>query len=117
MPDAWYRRILGEFDGRRLDDEGTLTEMAAADEQNELLLDPHTAVGVHAARAFEGGAVPVVTLATADPAKFPDAVERATGRRPRLPADLAELLERREHYEVMDRDLATLGRRLRSLGR
>ncbi|PKB25974.1 threonine synthase [Novosphingobium kunmingense] len=61
------------------------------------LLDPHTAIGLHAARtAGIDPAVPVVTLATAHPAKFRDAVERATGHRPILPARLGDLFEREE---------------------
>lgn len=61
------------------------------------LIDPHTACGLFAARA-EGIAadIPVVTLATAHPAKFPDAVERATGQRPGLPARVGDLFEREE---------------------
>ena len=65
------------------------------------LIDPHTAIGLHAARSAcgRGGidkAVPVVTLATAHPAKFPDAVERATGQRPDLPARIGDLFDREE---------------------
>ena len=61
------------------------------------LIDPHTAIGLHAARgAGIDKSVPVVTLATAHPAKFPDAVERATGQRPDLPARVGDLFEREE---------------------
>jgi threonine synthase len=61
------------------------------------LLDPHTAIGLHAARAAGlVPEVPVVTLATAHPAKFPDAVERATGQRPVLPTRIGDLFEREE---------------------
>ena len=61
------------------------------------LLDPHTAIGLHAARTAGLPAdVPVVTLATAHPAKFRDAVERATGQRPSLPARIGDLFEREE---------------------
>jgi len=60
-------------------------------------IDPHTAIGLHAARAAGiDAAVPVVTLATAHPAKFRDAVERATGLRPSLPARVGDLFEREE---------------------
>lgn len=60
-------------------------------------LDPHTAIGLHAARnAGLDAATPVVTLATAHPAKFPDAVERATGARPDLPRRVGDLFERTE---------------------
>ncbi|MDE1916475.1 MAG: threonine synthase [Sphingomonadales bacterium] len=69
------------------------------------LLDPHTAIGLYAAR--EAGidpAVPVVTLATAHPAKFPDAVERATGHRPGLPARVGDLFEREEKLDDLPGD-------------
>lgn len=61
------------------------------------LIDPHTACGLFAARAagIEAG-IPVVTLATAHPAKFPEAVERSTGHRPGLPARVGDLFDREE---------------------
>ena len=66
------------------------------------VLDPHTAVALAAARraAIEPG-VPIVTLATAHPAKFRDAVERATGVRPSLPARLGDLFDREERYATL----------------
>ena len=61
------------------------------------LIDPHTACGLFAARtAGIDAAVPVVTLATAHPAKFPEAVERSTGHRPSLPARVGDLFDREE---------------------
>jgi len=66
------------------------------------LIDPHTACGLHAARAAGLDAhVPVVTLATAHPAKFPEAVERATGQRPVLPSRVGDLFEREERYATV----------------
>jgi threonine synthase len=53
-------------------------------------------------------AIPVVTLATAHPAKFPEAVERAIGRRPALPPQLADLLQRPERAETLANDIAQL---------
>ena len=69
------------------------------------LIDPHTAIGLHAARsAGIDTQVPVVTLATAHAAKFPDAVERATGTRPHLPLRVGDLFERKERYDVLPGD-------------
>jgi threonine synthase len=69
------------------------------------LLDPHTAIGLHAARAAGlPREVPVVTLATAHPAKFRDAVERATGQRPSLPARIGDLFEREERLVELPGD-------------
>ncbi|OYX25421.1 MAG: threonine synthase [Rhodobacterales bacterium 32-66-7] len=71
------------------------------------LLCPHSAVGVKVAEE-QLGATPMITLATAHPAKFPDAVERATGRRPALPPHLADLFDRPERMTRVPNDLATL---------
>jgi threonine synthase len=73
-----------------------------------LLVDPHTAVGIGAARAGREPGVATVALATAHPAKFPDAVEQATGRRPQLPPHLADLFERPERTTVVPNDLAAV---------
>jgi threonine synthase len=89
------------------------TEMAqamawAARECGEVI-DPHTAIGLHAARAAElPREVPIVTLATAHPAKFPDAVERATGQRPALPARVGDLFERDERYVELPGDYVAI---------
>ena len=73
------------------------------------VIDPHTAIGLHAARAAGiGPAIPVVTLATAHPAKFPDAVERAAGTRPALPARVGDLFEREERYVELPGDYAAI---------
>ena len=73
------------------------------------LLDPHTACGLHAARASKlPREVPIVTLATAHPAKFRDAVERATGQRPHLPARVGNLFEREERCVELAGDYAAI---------
>ncbi len=75
------------------------------------LLDPHTAIGLHAARASGiDRAVPVVTLATAHPAKFPDAVERASGQRPPLPSRVGDLFEREERCASLPGDYAAVAK-------
>jgi threonine synthase len=93
----------------RVDDDETSATIREEYERHGRLLDPHTAVGLAAARRARGDAtVPMVVLATAHPAKFPDAVEAATGVRPALPAHLADLFERPERFDVVDADLLTL---------
>jgi threonine synthase len=73
------------------------------------VIDPHTAIGLHAAREADLPAdVPVVTLATAHPAKFPEAVERATGLRPSLPARIGDLFERDERCTDLPGDYAAI---------
>lgn len=95
------------FDGAAFDDDATRAEIRRTYEESGVIVDPHTAVGIAAARARrrpEDG-VPMVCLATAHPAKFPDAVEDAIGIRPELPGHLADLFERPEHYDELPRDL------------
>lgn len=72
------------------------------------LLCPHSAVGVRVADAHIKAPTPMVTLATAHPAKFPDAVEAATGIRPALPARMADLFDRPERVTRVPNDLAAL---------
>jgi threonine synthase len=109
-----YAELTERFDGARIDDEATLSIIKTVYEETGQLVDPHTAVGIGAARAARAArtstepAAPVVVLATAHPAKFPDAVEQATGERPVLPAPLAEALERPERTAVLPNDLAAV---------
>jgi threonine synthase len=73
------------------------------------LIDPHSAVGVDAAAVCRPeGDDPLVALATAHPAKFPDAVESAAGVRPELPARLADLHDRDEHMKILPNSLDAL---------
>ena len=102
-------RARALFSGFRLDDAATLAEVAREDAASGELLDPHTAIGVAAARdAGLPPGMPVVALATAHPAKFPDAVERASGKRPALPAHLSDLYEREERMSVLPNDLVAV---------
>jgi threonine synthase len=103
------------FSGFRLDDPGTLEEIRRTHEETGELVDPHSAIGLAAARACRGEGVPaIVALATAHPAKFPDAVEKATGRRPELPPRLADLFEREERCASLPNDVARLKQEIRN---
>jgi len=108
VPQGWTELIRAEFDAARVSDEDTLAEIARVHNDLGLLLDPHTAIGTRVARDLAQSGVPMVTLGTADPAKFPDAVEQATGVRPPLPAFLSELFDRTEQFVEFDNDLATV---------
>ncbi len=115
---ARFEELRGLFDGYRLDDAGTLAEIAHRYEACGELLDPHSAIGTAAAAAKIRDDIPaMVALATAHPAKFPDAVERATGRRPALPERLADLYEREERLEELPNDLARLQDHVRQTAR
>ena len=99
----------GKFDAARLDDDGIRRVIRDVFENTGELLDPHSAIGVDVARQCRGdNAVPIVSLATAHPAKFPDAVEAATGIRPPLPSRLADLFDRVETFDTLANDAAAL---------
>ena len=109
VSDTAWKRATGVMHGFRLDDAGTGAEIARLYRECGYLADPHTAIGVAAGRALPcTHGVPMVTMATAHPAKFPDAVEQAVGFRPPLPAGLADLYERHEHFTRVPRDLAAV---------
>jgi threonine synthase len=93
------------FQAAALDDDATLAVIRDVHAATGVLVDPHTAVGIGAARTRRRGDTAMVALATAHPAKFPDAVERATGIRPELPARLADLFEREERVDPLPNDI------------
>ena len=109
--------IDGTFRAARCDDDATLAEIGRVHAETGMLIDPHTATGTAAARQLGDGCDAVVTLATAHPAKFPDAVERATGVRPSLPPHLADLFDRPERTQVLPNDLAAVQTFVRSVAR
>jgi threonine synthase len=101
-----HREMLKLFSGHRLDDAGTKRIIGEIYKATGELIDPHTAVGVHAGRAANlDPAIPRLTLATAHPAKFPAAVKAATGVHPPLPPSLADLFERTESFTTLPNDL------------
>jgi threonine synthase len=97
------------FYGARFDDEETKEIIRDVYDNADELIDPHTAVGIAAARVQRRDrTIPMIALATAHPAKFPDVVEDATGVRPALPDHLSDLFERIERCTVLANDLDTV---------
>jgi threonine synthase len=121
---AW-RQAQRLFSGHRVDDALTLKTVAQVHAETGMLIDPHTAVAIAAARAEIEGmntddetrATPMIALASAHPAKFPDAVARATGIRPALPPALANIMERRERVTVLPNDAGAVARFVRAHAR
>ncbi|MDB5714291.1 MAG: threonine synthase [Sphingomonadales bacterium] len=102
IPEKMLSGARGLFSSARVDGDSMALAMRWAHDRAGHLLDPHTSVGLAAARATDLPAdVPIVTLATAHPAKFPDAVERATGIRPNLPSRIAGLFDREERFDTI----------------
>ena len=95
----------GLFAAHRLDDQETIDVIRSVHQETGMLIDPHTAVAVGAARKTPRDGTKRIVLATAHPAKFPDAVEKASGLRPPLPDHLSDLLERPERAQTLDNDL------------
>ncbi len=103
------------FDAIQVDEQDTEATIKAIFEQTGMLIDPHTAVGVKAASLKNTDtSIPMVTLSTAHPAKFPEAVEKVTGQHPALPAHMEDLFERTEKYDRLDHDLDALKSYIRS---
>ncbi|HYF08758.1 MAG TPA: threonine synthase [Acetobacteraceae bacterium] len=119
VPTAAWKQARALFSGFSLDDDGTLAEIRRLHREAGYLADPHTAIGAAAARSLAPAdrAIPVIVAATAHPAKFPDAVERATGVRPPLPARLADLYDREERFTVLPNDLPSVEAAVRSHAR
>ncbi len=99
------RTIQADFASKSVSEQETLATIKQFHEEHDYLLDPHTAVGVNAARDCQSGNIPVVCLATAHPAKFGDAVLRAIGRAPDLPPALEGLEDMESRCAVLDPDM------------
>lgn len=104
LPDDCLSAVRKTFSAGRTDEKETATTIRKLLESSDYLADPHTAVGLHVARKHQT-ATQMVTLSTAHPAKFPDAVELACGIRPQLPKWANHILEREEKFETIPNDL------------
>ncbi len=110
IPASAFDRVRELFASASVDDEQTVATIASVYDECEYLLDPHSAIGVKAARdCWRDRSIPMVTLATAHPAKFPEAVMKAGyPSAPALPHHMADLFELDERYEVIDNDIASV---------
>jgi len=111
LDEGMMQRLRHIFSAYRFDDAETQEIMGRLHKEKNYLADPHSAVGIGAAEKYmaeNGSNSPVVTLATAHPAKFPDAVKKATGVFPELPPRLADLHQREERFDVLPNDPETL---------
>jgi threonine synthase len=116
VPEQAWRRCRTVFHGFRLDDPGTEQEIARLHKVTGYLADPHTAIGIAAAQANPPAqSVATIAMATAHPAKFPDAIARATGLHPALPPRLADLFDREERFTVLPNDVTAVKAHVRAL--
>jgi threonine synthase len=118
--DQAWRTARSLFSAHKVDDTQTMQTIAQTYARTGVLIDPHTAIAVASAQAeiaaCEGGD-PMIALGCAHPAKFPEAVERATGIRPVLPPALGDLLGRRERITALPNDIGAVTRFIRAHSR
>ena len=107
-PDQFAKWIAPTFRAHRANDAETLAVMKRIYGDSDMLVDPHTAVGIASAEACAEPGIPTITLATAHPAKFPDAVQKATGVHPALPDHVADLFDRKEQIVNLPNDLQAI---------
>jgi len=100
--------LRDNFDSGRASEAETSAEIKHSLVEHAELLCPHSAIGTHVAERLRVANTPMITLATAHPAKFPDAVEAATGIRPHLPPRMSDLFEREERVTRVDNNLDAL---------
>jgi len=116
LPDSVLKNLRARYCASSVNDAQTLAAIARVHGQHGRLIDPHTAVAVAAADQFDTKA-PIVVLSTAHPAKFPDAVRKATGVAPAIPRQLREIAGKKEKFETLAADAATvrafIGRKLK----
>ena len=119
IPGPALQALRGQFDAAAVNDDETVAAMRAYfDEGRGYLACPHTAVALRAAAKVDPQTPPpLVTLATAHPAKFPDTIKDAVGARPNLPAKCADLLSRAEKIEALPDDAAAVKQLIRERSR
>ncbi|MGQ0533191.1 MAG: threonine synthase [Caulobacteraceae bacterium] len=115
IPPVTLARLREDFASVAVSDEVALNTMRNAWVYDADLICPHTAVGEYGRVADAGP--PLVFLATAHPAKFPDTVERATGIRPQLPPKCADLFDRPEKFDSLPADADAVKRYIRERSR
>lgn len=106
IAEAPLAALRAEFDSARVDEPSVAAEIRRVYAETGEIIDPHTAIGVAAGRAMRGDPeTPMIALGCAHAAKFPDAVEKATGVRPPLPPHMADLFDRAERVTVLPNSL------------
>lgn len=106
VPAQTMKNISAEFAAGACGEDETSAQIKKSIIECSYLVDPHTAVGLHVADKYLSKTTPMVTLATAHPAKFPDAVKAACGIYPDLPARMGDMMSREERMSVVPNDIA-----------
>ncbi|CAI3946139.1 Threonine synthase (ThrC) (PDB:1VB3) [Commensalibacter communis] len=117
IPATIWNKATAKFKGMALSDQETEKVIQQYYKESAYLADPHTAIGIATAQKYRNKDIPMVTVATAHPAKFPDAIKQATGITPALPLALADLYDRKENYQVLPADLKKIEASVRATAR
>jgi len=119
IPAETLGRIRADFSAEAIGEAACADEIGRVYRDSGIIVDPHSAVGLRAARRALRASpkTPVIAVGTAHPAKFPDAVERATGVRPALPKHLADLVDREETVRVLPSEAKAVADYLRETAR
>jgi threonine synthase len=118
IPARMLAAIRAVFSAGRADEQETAATIRTLKRETGYCADPHTAVGIAVAeKELRDPAIPMVVLATAHAAKFPDAVEAACGERPKLPGRFADLMERGERVTALPADQGQVERFIRTHSR
>ncbi|CAI3935078.1 Threonine synthase (ThrC) (PDB:1VB3) [Commensalibacter communis] len=117
IPASIWNKATTNFKGMALSDQETEKVIQQYYKESAYLADPHTAIGIATAQKYRNKDIPMVTVATAHPAKFPDAIKQATGITPALPLALADLYDRKENYQVLPANLKKIEDSVRATAR
>lgn len=117
IEDKPLAKMRSRFGTGRCSEIQTAATIAETLDRSGYLLDPHTAIGVHVAKAHEQPGIPMVVLGTAHPAKFPDAVEAASGVRPELPEEMRPMMSAEERQQILPADQAAVERHIEAQAR
>ncbi len=104
LPQNALRRIRKDFLAKSATQEEVNKTIARIYDNSNYLIDPHTAVAINIAEKLKDDKCQIISLATAHPAKFPDAVKNASGKTPKLPAFLADILYKEEKMQILPND-------------
>ncbi len=109
LTDSQWQKAKSIFSSHAVDDEMTCEVIKEVYENSDLLVDPHTAIGIKAGRQCNADiAIPMINLATAHPAKFSAALTKAGLEVPPLPPHLEDLFDREERYQVLENNLQSV---------
>ena len=96
--------LKNDFISESLSEDETKNVIKKMNENYNVLVDPHTAIGIGVLDKLSNDGVNVI-LSTAHPSKFPEAVKQVTGKNPELPPEIKKTIEEKEKFDILPNDL------------